>query len=150
MSLRVYACPIIGTGIQGDPYRSKMSLYSTKYATIFPSNVDGTPASTWVLTIARLDDWSAVEADATMINIFGVDLPDTLQSRDDLRTWLRGRTIGDIPTARRNAIQTRLDNLGVYRGDFTLATPLWKVFQRVFASTLEKDANFSAGWNVSA
>lgn len=149
MSLRVYATPWIGTGTKPDPYRSKMAAYTPKYVSFFPSQGDGAPGSSWVLAIGRLADWSAVEADATMVDIFGGDLPNTIESKADLVAALRARTIGSLPTPRRNAIQASLDDLGVPRADFTTATTMLTVFRRVVAICLEHDENFGTGFEVS-
>jgi hypothetical protein len=127
---------------------AKAEQYCTGgFVNFFPSNVDGTPASTWIITIGRAADWTAASADTALVDIFGGDLPATVDSVADLKTLLRTRTVGDVPVARRNVITAQLDTLGVARADFTLTTPLWKVFQRVISVLLEKDANFASGFN---
>jgi hypothetical protein len=147
MSVRVWACPWVGTGTSDDPYRSRAQQYCTAFASFFPSNADGTPASSWVITFGRSADWTAASADAQLTDLFAGDLPGTIDSPADLRAFLRSRTIGDVPLARRQAIQANLDSLGVLRSDFTLTTPLWKVMQRVASTLFEKDANFAGGFN---
>jgi hypothetical protein len=147
MSVRVWAGPWIGTGTTADPYRPKAAQYCTAQASFFPSNSDGTPASSWVLTMGRAVDWTAAEADVELIDLFAGDLPQAADTPAELKAFLRTRTVGDVPVPRRSAIQANLDSLGVVRADFTLATPLWKVFQRVASTLFEKGFNFGAGFN---
>ena len=147
MSVRVWAGPWVledrGTGLV---YYSKASQYCSGYANFFPSNEDGTPASSWVLTMGRAADWTAAEADAELIDLFAGDLPASANTPTELRTFLRTRTVGDVPVARRQAIQANLDALGVVSTDFTASTLLWKVFQRVTSTLFEKDFNFGAAF----
>jgi hypothetical protein len=147
MSVRVWAGPTVGSGTSADPYRPKAAQYCTAQASFFPSNSDGTPASAWVITIGRASDWTAAEADAQLTDLFAGDLPASIDTPAGLKAFLRTRTVGDVPIARRNALQANLDALGVVRSDFTLATPLWKVFQRVASTLFEKSFNFGAGFN---
>lgn len=148
MSVRVWAGPWVqedrGVGLA---YYSKASAYCAQYANYFPSNLDGTPASTWVLTMGRAADWTAASADPDLIDLFAGDLPAAADTPAELRNYLRTRTIAQVPLARRNAITANLDILGVARADFVGTTPLWKVFQRVTSTLFEKDANFGAGFN---
>lgn len=148
MSVRVWASPwVLEDRGTGTAYDSKASRYCTAWANFFPSNADGTPASAWVVTIGRASDWTAADADAELTDIFGGDLPQAIDSPADLRALLRTRTVGDVPVARRSRITAALDSLGVARADFTLQTPLWKVFQRVASTLFEKDFNFAAKFN---
>lgn len=148
MSVRVWAGPWVGTGTALDPYRPKAAQYCTRGSSnFFPSNSDGSPASTWVVAIGRAPDWTAASADAELTDIFAGDLPASIDTPSDLKVFLRTRTIGDIPLARRQQIQTNLDSLGVGRADFTLATPLWKVFRRIASTIFEKDDGFASGFN---
>lgn len=146
MAIRVYICPVIGTGTRQDRFRSKAVDYYTTTSTFFPSKQDGSPASPWVLTVIGSADFSAIDADATCDDLFGGDLPATVQTRDDLLALLRTRTIGDVPTARRNAITAVLDKYSVVRSDFSTTTPLWKVMQRVSSTLIERDDNFASSF----
>jgi hypothetical protein len=145
MSVRVWAAPPIT--VNGN-HLSKAEQYCTGgCVNFFPSNPDGTPASTWVITIGRAANWTAASTDTALVDLFAGDLPDTINTPSDLRALLRTRTVGDVLPARRQAIQAQLDTLAVPRADFTLTTPLWKVFQRVVSTLFEKDANFAAGFS---
>jgi hypothetical protein len=146
MSVRVWAGPWVQDTFAGATrWKSQAEQYCTGgFSNFFPSNLDGSPASTWVITAGRAQDWTAAIADASLTDIFAGDLPGTINSRDDLIAFLRGRTVGDVPLARRQAIQANLDSLGVARADFTLTTPLWKVFQRIISTLFEKDGNFAS------
>lgn len=143
--IRVWASPPV---LADGAYSAKADQYCTGgFVNFFPSNLDGTPASTWVITVGRASDWTAAEADAALVDIFAGDLPGTIDSPQDLRAFIRSRTVGDVPVGRRQTIQANLDTLGVPRADFVLATPLWKVFQRITSTLLEKDFNFGSGFN---
>src|SRR3954467_15309612 len=110
MSVRVYICPIIGIGVYPNGYRSKaFDIPGAETRSWLPSKLDGTPGSTWALTVAKADDFSAFDADVTFDDLFGGDLPNSVQTRDDLLAFLRGRTVGDVPVARRNKITSVLD-----------------------------------------
>lgn len=147
MSLRVYICPWIGSGGKSDPYRSKAATFAGLTATSYlPNKLDGTPASPWVLSMVKGTDFSAIDADVTCDDLFAGDLPPTVQTKDDIVALLRGRTVGDVALARRNAITAVLDKYTVPRADIVLATPLWKVFQRVTSTLFEKDDNFGSGF----
>ncbi len=147
MSIRVWVSPsvLVNNG-RFDEWQSKAQRYCTGFNNVFPSNGDGSPASAWIITVGRSADWTAAQADADLIDLFGGDLPSTIDTVSDLITLLRSRVIADVPLARRTAITNVLDQLGVVRTDFTSATPLWKVFQRVISTLSEKDANFASGF----
>ncbi|MDH4276110.1 MAG: hypothetical protein OEW08_13840, partial [Gammaproteobacteria bacterium] len=53
-------------------------------------------------------------------------------TKAQIGAWLKTHTVGDIPAAKRTAIQNRLTSLGVDVTGITLATPLWDVVVRVF------------------
>jgi hypothetical protein len=146
MSVRVWAGPWVLGGVP-PAYDAKAAQYCAQYVNFFPSNTDGSPASSWVLTAGRAADWTAAEADVDLIDIFAGDLPASVNTPAELRNYLRTRTIAQVPLARRNAITANLDTLGVIRTDFVGTTPLWKVFQRVASTLFERDANFAAGFN---
>ena len=154
MSIRVYAGPWVDIGVAPEPptYVSKLENSFmppvTKLVNYFPSLLDGSPASLWVVSFGRSTDWTAVEADPEMIDLFAGDLPGTIQNRADFLAFLRGRTVSDVPVARRNIITANLDTLGVRRADLIGSTKLWKVFQRVVSTLFEKDDNFGAGFNL--
>lgn len=140
--IRVYICPVIGTGVKGDPYRSKAHDFGfTHVASFIPSNADGTPASAWALSAIVASDFTAIDADTTCDDLFGGNLPSTLQTKADILAYLRANTVGSVPVTRRKAIQAVLDKYGVVRSDFTNATILWKVMQRVASTLFGKDFN---------
>ena len=148
--LRVYISPVVGSGTRQDPYRAKAldmaAAVGGHGSSFFPSSSDGTPASTWVLCAVRADDFSTLDADATLDDLFGGDLPASVQTREDLLALLRGRTVSDVPVARRNKITAVLDKYGVRRDDFVGSTPLWKVMQRVASTLFEADYSFASAF----
>jgi hypothetical protein len=139
--IRVYICPVIGSGVKGDSYRSKAATFGYEYANFIPSNLDGTPKFSWALAVVRSADFTAIEADATCDDLFGGDLPANVDTRPELRALLKNRTVADVPLARRNAIIAVLDKYAVDRTDFTGQTPLWRVFQRVVSTLFSTTAN---------
>lgn len=150
--IRVYICPVIGAGIKGDMYRSKGATFGYQYAAFIPTAADGTPEPSfaWALTVLEAGDFTAIDADPDCDDLFGGDLPASIDTRPELRALLTTRTVADVPTARRNAIIAVLDKYGVDRTDFTGQTPLWRVFQRVlstlFGTTIhELDPTFPFG-----
>lgn len=139
--IRIYICPVIGTGTKQDPYRSKAATFGYQYANFIPSNPDGSPRSSWSLAAVVSDDFAAIEADATCDDLFAGDLPAAVNTRPELRTFLRTRSVSDVPTSRRNAILAVLDKYVVDRSDLTGATPLWRVVQRVASTLFRTTAN---------
>lgn len=147
MALRVYICPIIGSGTRQDAYRSKAFDFGYLISSFMPTRIaDGTPASPWTLTVIRSTDFTAIDADATCDDLFAGDLPGTVQTRDDLLALLRTRTVANVPLARRNAITAVLDKYGIVRTDIVGTTPLWKVMQRVSSTLFERDDNFASAF----
>lgn len=145
MAVRVYICPIVGSGTRQDPFRSKArNIPGAVSTTFFPSKLDGTPAASWVVSVIRASDFTAFDADPSFDDLFGGDLPATIQTRDDVLTLLRSRTVGDVPVARRSKITAVLDKYFINRADFNASTPLWKVLQRVYATAHEFDDNFAS------
>jgi hypothetical protein len=150
MALRVYICPVIGGGTKGNAYRGKAQEYGYECANFIPDNpATGAPKFSWALAIIRSDDFSAIEADAECDDLFGGDLPASVDTRPELRALLKTRTVADVPLARRNAIIAVLDKYAINRTDFTGQTPLWRVFQRVVSTlfgslVFEQDSEFPA------
>jgi len=140
--IRVYICPIIGTGVKGNPYKSKGATFGYQYSNYIPSNpATGVPTSPWSLAVLKSNDWTAIEADPTCDDLFGGDLPANIDTNEELRALLKNRTVSDVPLARRNAIIAVLDKYGVDRSDFTGSTPLWRVFQRVMRDLFGANVN---------
>lgn len=149
MSVRVWSSPPVQvTNPQGFlVWTAKVVQYcSGGYINVFPSDLTGAPASTWIMTFGRAADWTAASADAQCTDLFAGDLPSTINTVPDLVAYLRPRTVGDVPTARRQTITTNLNNLGIVTSDFTLTTPLLKVLQRILSTLMEKDSNFGTGF----
>lgn len=104
-----------------------------------PAKVGGALARNWCVVIARASNWSALDADSELERVFSIDLPDNLDSVPELLAFLRSRTVGQIPTARRNALQSRLAALGVDLTGIGLASTWFEVFQRVRRAILGFD-----------
>lgn len=144
-SIRVWVSP---PELVNNAYFAKAEQYCDGgFVNFFPSNSDGSNASTWVVTIGRSSDWTAAAADSQLTDVFAGDLPTSVNTVIDLKVLLRTRTVGDVQSTRRQQITTNLTNLGVITTDFTLTTPLWKVFQRLISSLSEKDFNFAGGFS---
>lgn len=127
--------------------RARAAQYCTSgHRALLPLNSDGSMASPWVIIAGAASDWTAAESDALIDDLFAGDLPSSINTLSELRTFLRTRTIADVPLARRNDITAVLDEYGVVRSDFVGSTPLIRVFQRVFSTLWELDFNFPGGF----
>jgi hypothetical protein len=145
MGLRVMFCPVVGTGNPGDPratppvpedpYRAQIDGL-VDYTAIIPSKPDGSPKFSWCVVVARSGNWSAVDAVGTFERVFGVDLPDTINTFAELRTFLQSKTVGDIPSARRQALNTRLQAKGLDTSKITLQTTWWQVLKGIYQQVL--------------
>lgn len=146
MASRVMISPVVSSlGPRGSTIlRSKAEQYCDAFVNFFPSNQDGSSASLWVLTLGRASSWTAAQADSEIEFLF--PLPANVDTADELRAFLRGRTIGDLTVAQRNNLHAVLDNHGVNRADFTLETTGAKVLQRVVAALAERDFGFGMGF----
>lgn len=144
MSIRVWVSPPIKVTNENAYYPKAENYCDGGCVNWAPVNSDGTPAATWWVTIGRASDWTAAAADSQLTDVFAGDLPASINTVADLKALLRTRVVGDIALARRQQITTNLNNFGVITSDFTLQTPLWKVFQRLISTLSEKDYNFGA------
>lgn len=131
MSLRLYFAPIVGDGL------SEQTAFRTKVpgtvSSVIPSRADGRPVFSFALTMARAADWTAYDADPTLDRLFGIDLPDSIETFADLKAYLQSKTVGDIPLARRTALNTRLTSRGFDTSQVTLATTWWRVLKGAYA-----------------
>lgn len=128
MGIRVYLCPVIGDGLTPETgYRAGIVGKASRLGHIIPSNPDGTPKFSWCLSFAHDIDWTVPDGDAELERLFGIDLPDSIDTFAELRTYLQGRTVGEIPAARRTALDTRLTNKGVDTSSITLQSTWWEV-----------------------
>ena len=64
--MRWVISPVIGSGTGLDPYRAKVADYGSHVA-IIPGNSDGTPQSTWALTLVADDALTGVEGDGECV-----------------------------------------------------------------------------------
>lgn len=147
MSIRIWVSPPVKVANENAYYPKAEDYCNGGSVNWAPVNADGTPAATWWVTAGRSSDWAAALADSQLIDVFAGDLPASVNTVADFKALLRTRTVGDIAQARRQQITTNLNNLGVVTSDFTLTTPLWKVFQRLISTLSEKDHNFGGGFD---
>lgn len=132
MALRYYLCPIVGDGLTtATAYRPKLHGLAP-WAGLIPSNPDGTPKFNWTIVLARATDWTALDADAALERLFGIDLPDTTNTFAEIKAYLQAHTVADIPQARRAALNTRLTNHGLDTSQVTLATTWWQVLRGIY------------------
>lgn len=114
------------------------------FINFFPTNADGTPASPWVITLGRATSWTAANADPEIEVMFPV--PSSVDTAQELRDFLRTRTVGDLTVAQRNNLQAIFDNHGIPRSDFTLATTGAQVLRRAACWLFQADHNFCMGF----
>lgn len=133
MSLRFYLCPIVGDGLTNETsFRPKLYGIAT-FAWMIPSKPDGTPQFTWAAAVVRATDWTALDADATLEKLFDTaDLPDTINTFAEIKAFLQSKTVGDIPLARRQALNTRLIAHGIDTSQVTLATTWLQVLRGIY------------------
>jgi hypothetical protein len=133
VTLRLYLCDIIGDGLSPETaFRTGLSRTSVMgSAPEIKSNLDGRPKFSWVLAVARSSDWTVQDADPTLTKLFGIDLPDTIDSFADLKAFLQSKTVADIPAARRIALNTNLTSRGIDTSQVTLATTWWQVLRGI-------------------
>lgn len=142
MTVRLYISKVIGDGSPLFPYQAKVpgTMLIRSYPEGHPDY--GKPVFDWTLVIADLSllpdpnrplvpDFSLVDADSDNERVFGIDLPDNITTKAQLRTYLQSRTVGEIPAARRTALQTRLTNRGVDLSGITLQSTWFDVFRRI-------------------
>ena len=115
MSQRWFLCPIVGTGGDKDPYRSRLRDLGITHVSHIPSNPDGTPQFSWCICLASANDFTVVDADVLIDGFPGVQLSDTL---------------GSFSAAVRDKVQTVLTNHGVNLTGITLANTVGDLLQR--------------------
>lgn len=134
MGLRLYLCDIVGDGLSPQT-AFRTGLQRTAVVGTEPNirtTVAGAPLFTWHLHVARATDWSAPDADATCVRLFdAADLPDTIDTFAELKAFLQSKVVGDIPLARRQALNSRLTARGIDTSQVTLATTWWQVLRGV-------------------
>lgn len=134
---RYYICPVVGTGTESDPQRPKVVDYSTPSvpfevsATIL-TGPDGRAVKPWCLARVRGADLSAIDADPQCVDILERLADAAGEKRGEIINWLKSRTVGSIPAARRNRINARLNNIGVDTTGITLNSTLFDVLLLVF------------------
>ena len=129
--IKLYICPIIGDGkTPSTAYRPKIADYiNVSCGGMIPSNPDGTPVHSWTLVEVESKDFTEVDADIELIDVF--DKFASGITKSELRTFLKSKTVGDIPIVRRNKIQNYLINKGVDLSGINLSTSLWELVVRV-------------------
>jgi hypothetical protein len=118
-----------------------------RYANFIPSQDNGAPAASWCITIGDAVDWTTADADSAITNLFAPELDGTENTKAAFLAKLRGVTLAELSPARRTAIQSRLDTLGVPYADLDGTTTLLRLFGRVLSNLLERDFNWGRGWD---
>ena len=127
---KYYICPIIGDGSFEFPYRPKVADYSgVNWAGIIPSKSDGIPKFGWCLVLVSSSDFTNIEMDSTIQDIFQKYVSGN--SWADIKFFLKSKTVGDIPLVERIKIRTYLTNIGVDFTDVMLSTTLLEILTRV-------------------
>jgi hypothetical protein len=132
MGLRVYLCPVVGDGQSIETaYRPALGRVVRPATMLMPTNPDGSPRFGWALVVGRASDWSAADAVDGTERLFGIDLPDSVDTFAELKAYLQSRTVGEIPAARRQALNTRLTSRGIDTSQITLQTTWWQVLRGI-------------------
>lgn len=75
-----------------------------------------------------MSSWASVDLDTTLVKLLdSADLPDTITTWSAFKAFLQSKTVGDIPLARRQALNTRLQSFGFDTTQVTLATTWWQL-----------------------
>ena len=131
----MYITPVVGAGTRTDPFRAGLPA-RLGHSCFIPANADGTPRFSFALCVVRNADWTAFDADASLVNLFGLDLPDTHETVALLVTFLKSKTLRDIPVLRRNVILSALSTLGISTVGLGTSSTFWDVFQRAASHLL--------------
>lgn len=129
--VKLYLCPIIGDGKTPlTAYRPKIADYvNVSCGGMIPSKPDGTPVHSWTLVEVESKDFTEVDADIELIDVF--DKFASGMTKAELKTILKVSTVGDIPIAKRTKIQDFLIGKGIDLSGVKLSTPLWELAVRV-------------------
>lgn len=156
MSVRIYVGPM--EEVTPTHWRSVASQYMTGGSLNFvPSAANGLPASAWVITIGRAASWTTADLDARITNMFGPELDGTEDTKADILAALQGKTLAQVGGVRATAIKARLDLMGVAYEDFTGSTTMLRLFRRVLATLMSREARHAElrdsdwvdmGWSV--
>jgi hypothetical protein len=142
MSIRVMISPPVL--VAPNAYATKAEQYCHGgFVNYFPSNADGTPASTWVLTIGRAPDWTAADADPDVTRIFshpGDNVP-------AMKDAFRSSSWGDLSGAERTRLIAVFGAIALPVSDFTAATQRWRIVRRMISWLMGMDENLAAGSN---
>lgn len=131
MTLRIYLCPIIGDGLTPETaFRPKLDGLA-EYSVRIPHQANGTPRRNWTICIASNPVWTLLDVDSTLERLFGIDLPDAIDTRAELRAFLQSKVVGDIPPARRRALNDRLTAKGMDTSGITLQTTWLQVLRAI-------------------
>lgn len=127
--IRYYICPVIGTGVGGDPYRPK----AFNYPSVESSAAIDIGIRNWCLVRVKADDFTAINADTECVDVLE-RLSDVsgANSRQELEVWLKSKAVGEFPNPVRNRISSRLTAIGVSIVGINNQTTLWNVLLRVF------------------
>lgn len=128
--IRLFITPIIGDGSEDNPFRTKAADFGYQYSAFLPAKADGTPKFLWVLVVLKSNNFTAIDADTSCDDLLQGDLPAGINTKAEFIAFLKSRTVGDVPLARRQAIIAVFDKYGIDRSDFTLQTSLWRCFRR--------------------
>lgn len=123
MPVKWYISPVIGDGSDENPRRAKVMDYGVACSAIIPSG------TSWALVYASAPDLSALDADPEIKDVF--EKFASGRNFDEIRAFLKSKTVSDLAPAKRNAVQAYLTGLGVDLTGVTLSTMLWDVLERV-------------------
>ncbi len=125
MPLRYVTSPVIGTGIGRDTFRPAVTENQhTQTATVW----NGT--SNWMLTLVDSSDFTQIDADSRVEELFSGDVGARALSTTLLFSGLKNRTVGDLTAIRKAAILSRLGRLGISAQGLVNATSLFEIYRR--------------------
>jgi hypothetical protein len=150
VSVRLYWAPIVGDGLTAQTaYRSALQQSGVAVRAIMPTtplytadgdvNTNaGKPAVASTIAIASATDWTAVDADASLVLL----LPDLgLGSANALLAAIGSKVVSDLPAPYRAKWLAVVTALNVRTDDVSGSTPLRKVLRRVLIALDPQGAN---------
>lgn len=135
MSARCMLSPVVNP--TPNAQMPKAELYCTALQNVYALGTNGRFTLPWCLTLGFANDWTAADADLEIEWLFTV--PAGVDSKDDLKAWLRSVTIGDMTTVQRNRVSAIFDNHAIVRADFTLQTTAFQIVGRILATLAASD-----------
>lgn len=129
MSIRIWISPPVERA--PNVWMSLAEQYCRRSVNWFPTGPNGTPASSWVVTMGESDDWSGADADGVMFDPFNNILPLSIDTVNALRTYLHNTRLTDVPASVEARLRGKATQLSIPMDDMSSMTTLAEVLERI-------------------